>query len=291
MKNIMILMIAGAALCGVFAAACRGSLSPRENLASNLGVCTSPENSDAVGAAGFGYIEPSVGGFLIPEDSDEDFAPNLELAKASSLPLRCANGFYPTYIKLTGPEADIDRAVNYAAVAFERAEMVGITTIVLGSGGAREIPEGFDRDEARGQFVELMRQLGPLARAHGITVAIEPLRTQECNFINSVREGTSIAREVAHPNIGVLADIYHMTQVGEGPDAIVEAGSLLKHCHIAENARRTPPGVDGDDFNAYFDALEQIGYTGRVSVECSWGDFEAELPVAHETMIKQILKK
>ena len=262
-----------------------------QNLASNLGVCASPEDAEAVAAAGFNYLEPSVGGFLVPEDSSEDFAPKLELAKASCLPLCCANGFYPPHIKLTGPHADIDRALEYADVAFERAAMVGITTIVLGSGGARQIPDGFDRVKARAQFVELLRRMGPLAREHGITVVIEPLRAKECNFINSVREGTSIACEVAHPNVGVLADIYHMTQAGEGPDAIVEAGNMLKHCHIAENARRTPPGVDGDDFGAYFDALGQIGYTGRVSVECSWDDFGAQLPVAHRTMIKQILKK
>lgn len=259
-------------------------------LTTRLGVCTSVDNAAALRAAGGSYIEASVSGFLIPEASDEEFAKNLEKAKACPLPILCCNGFYPGNIRLTGPDADFDRAVRYAEKAFERAEMVGVTTIVFGSGGARRIPDGFSRDVARNQFVDLLKAIGPLAQKHGVTIAIEPLRTQECNFINTVREGTSIAREAGHPNICVLADIYHMTQAGEDASAITDAGKTLRHCHIAENARRTAPGVDGDDFRPYFDALKAIDYKGRISVEGNWlDDFEGLAPKAMATMKEQIL--
>lgn len=258
------------------------------DLTEHLGCCYGIDGASTITEAGGSYVEIGINGFLIPEESDEAFAANLAAAKACQLPILAGNGYYPGDIKLTGPEADLDRAVNYARTAITRAEQVGLKYMVLGSGGARRIPDGFDRDEARAQFVELLRQMGPIAAEHGITIVIEPLRPEETNFINSVREGTSICKEVNHPSVCVLADFYHMAQAGEDAGAIVEAGSLLRHCHIAECERRSAPGVEGDDFTPYFKALKEIGYEGNVSIECVWDDFNAQLAPAFAEMKKQI---
>lgn len=238
--------------------------------------------------AGVDYCEAGVSGNLKPLEPEENFKPFKDAARRSCLPLVSANGFFPGEIRLVGPEADIEEAMAYVRVAFERAGQLGIKTVVLGSGGARRIPDGYSRKKATKQFVALCKAIGPVAEAHGIVVAIEPLRTQETNFINSVREGLEIVRATDHPCIKVLADFYHMTQVGEGPDAIIEAGSDLAHCHIAENARRTAPGVDGDDFTPYLQALKDIGYKGGISLECGWSDFDAQIIPAVAEIRKQI---
>ena len=44
-----------------------------------LGVCTSITNHEIVADAGFDYIEESVGRFLIPNKSEEEFQKNLEI--------------------------------------------------------------------------------------------------------------------------------------------------------------------------------------------------------------------
>lgn len=257
-------------------------------MSDHIGVCTSIDNATAARDAGCAYIEVSVASFLIPESPWEDFAPRLEKAKASPLPVLRANGFFPSDIALVGPDADTARTMAYVREAFKRAEAVGIKAIVLGSGRSRNIPEGFSRETAEAQFTALCRSIGPVAREHGITVVLEPLRPQETNFINSVREGTDIARKADDPNICVLADFYHMAQVGEDPEAIIEAGDLLRHCHIAENARRTAPGTDGDDFTPYFKALEAISYTGCISMECGWDDFGGQIAKAVAEIKAQI---
>jgi sugar phosphate isomerase/epimerase len=46
--------------------------------------------------------------------------------------------------------------------------------------------------------------------------------------------------------------------------------------------------VDGDDFTPYFKALRQIGYEGRISIECGWSDVASQLPVAFHVMKEQI---
>jgi sugar phosphate isomerase/epimerase len=130
--------------------------------------------------------------------------------------------------------------------------------------------------------------MGPLAGPHGVTVVLEPLNKGETNFFNSVAEGIGLVDAIAHPNIQLLADIYHMLREDEGPESILKAGARLRHCHIAEKESRTSPGTKGDDFRPYFKALKAIGYQGGVSVEGKWGKpVEDELPRALKTMKEQ----
>lgn len=283
MKSIRVIL-AGA----VTAVLCSCNCSPKFNLDENIGICTKPGNYAAAAAAGLSYVEVGVAAFLIPESSDEEFAVNREIAKASPIELYSANGFYPKEIRLVGPEAETERAVVYAKTAIKRASELGLKVLVLGSGRSRNIPEGFDRVSAEQQFVDLLKAMAPDAEAAGLTIAIEPLRFQETNFINTVREGAEIARRTGSDNVGVLADFYHMLNVGEDASAIIDSADKLRHCHIAELDGRTAPGVHGEDFTTYFKALKEIGYTGRISFECRWDDFDAELPVAFQTVKDQI---
>ena len=104
-------------------------------------------------------------------------------------------------------------------------------------------------------------------------VVIEPLRPNESNIINYVWQGMQIVREVNHPRLQELADLFHMICGKESADSLIDAGCHLKHCHIACKETRQFPGTRPDDaeiFKPYFDALKKIGYTGGVSCECGW---------------------
>ncbi len=266
-----------------------GGQAKKNLLSERIGICTSLSKAALIKEAGGHHVEQSITGFMIPEKSDEEFAAKAQAAKESPLPILSCNGFFPGDIRLTGPNADHDRAVRYTEVAMKRCAQTGVTTVVLGSSGARSIPEGFPREKAEEQFCQLLSRLGPIAKKYGVTIVIEPLRKKECNFINTVQEGYEIAKKVKHPNIRVLADIYHMTQEGEGPQSILNAGrKYLRHVHIAEHANRTAPGVDGDDFTPYLKALKKIGYRGNMSIECGWGDFDNQVAPAIAEVKRQL---
>jgi sugar phosphate isomerase/epimerase len=79
-----------------------------------------------------------------------------------------------------------------------------------------------------------------------------------------------------------------MLREDEGPEAIRNAGDLIAHLHIAEKAKRTCPGTDGDDFTPYFQALADVGYSGGLSMECGWKNLEEQLPVAMEVLRSQL---
>lgn len=256
-------------------------------LDEHIGMCGLNRAAESV-ACGLDYLEAGVSTFLVPEASDSVWAAQKQAADTLGLPIYSANGFYPRDIKIVGPEADLERAGRYAETAIRRAAEVGMKILVLGSSRSRSIPEGFPREEAEAQFLSLLKGMAPVAEECGVIVAIEPLQTSETNFINRVSEGAEMARKAESPNICVIADLFHMARVGEGPEGILGAADKLVHCHIAEVRDRTAPGVDGDDFTPYLKALKDIRYTGGISFEGKWTDVSKELPVAVKTLKEQI---
>lgn len=259
-----------------------------QDLCERIGACTSVGNAPLVKQAGGSYVEIGISSFLVPDKDDADFAQNLKAALESELPIQAGNIFFPGNFKLVGPDVDVDKILTYAETAMKRAKQIGFKIFVLGSGGARRIPDDFDREKAKAQFVDLCKKIALLGEKYDVVIVIEPLRSQETNFIHTVRQGTEIVRAVNHPNLRVLADFYHMACEDEDAQAIVEAGDLLYHCHIAEKAERTAPGVKGDDFTPYFKALKAINYKGSISLECNWRNFAEEIAPAIAEMKRQI---
>ncbi len=252
------------------------------------GVCTSFANNKLLTEAGFTYIEESVQSFLEPLNEEEAFIKRLGQIKSEGIIIPACNSFLPGKLKSVGTGAVHDEILRYAETAFRRAEMAGVRIIVFGSSGSRSIPEGFSREKAREQFLDLCGMMGPLARRYKVTVVLEPLNSGECNFLNSVAEGGGIVEEINHPNIRLLADIFHMLREKEGPESILRYGKYIKHIHIAENAGRSAPGVNGEDFKPYLGALNTINYRGMMSIECSWKDITREAGPALSYLRQQI---
>lgn len=264
------------------------SPSKPDTFLTEIGVCTGVSNADMLAAHGYSYIEESVGHFLMPTKSEEEFNEMLQQAQNAAIPVKACNNFIPGSLKSVGPEAAHPEILEFMETAFRRAQKSGVEYIVFGSGGSRSIPEGFSRDEARRQFIDLCSQMAPIAAKYDVVVVLEPLNTKECNFINSVLEGGEIVEEVNHPNFRLLADIYHMLMEGEGPESIEKFGHLIHHTHIAEKEGRAAPGTHNEDFTAYFKALKDVGYKGKMSIECRWEDLETQAPKAIAAIKKQL---
>jgi sugar phosphate isomerase/epimerase len=214
-----------------------------------------------------------VGGTFSPRKvSEEEFGQNLESVKHSACEVLSANSFFHGYIKLVGPDRNEAVILGYADTVFRRAHEAGLKIVVLGSGDARRIPEGYDKQRAREEFVAVVRKMAGIAKKHDITIAMENLNTSETNFGTSLAEVVGLVREVNHPNFRATVDIYHMLRESEPPSSIALAGKYLVHCHIAENKDRARPGKNGEDFRPYFNAMRLIGYKGLIMMECSWTD-------------------
>jgi sugar phosphate isomerase/epimerase len=245
-----------------------------------FGVCGDPMVAGAAAQASYDFAEWSVGALLKPRESDEAFRTALAEARAAKLPYPVVNCFVPGDLKITGPEADLAKLRTYVATACKRAEQAGVEVIVFGSGGARQIPEGFDAQAAHRQLVAFGSMVAPIAGDHGVVVVVEPLGRAECNVIHTVAEGAVLVREVAHPAFRLLVDSYHMMRNDDSCDDIVTYAGLLSHVHIATCANRLTPGAEPCDFGPFFAALIKGGYKGRVSIEAKINDPAKDLPEA-----------
>jgi len=262
-----------------------------DNKASSisLGVFASYDHAQYLRDLGCKYIEESVGGFLIPKEGEAKFTQNLQDLHALKFPIKSYVILLPGDLKTLGPNADHEGVLQRTELALKRAKECGSQYIVFGSGGSRNIPDGFDREKAKAQHIAVTRRMAPLAEKYGITIAVEPLNRGETNFINSLAEGVEIIDAVKSPRVRLLCDIYHMLKEDESPDEIVKYGKYIVHCHIAEKEKRTPPGVKGDDFRPYLSSLKKIGYNGGLSIECFlYTDFDKEIKTGIEVLRKQI---
>lgn len=249
-----------------------------------LGICTGVDNTQLVKQNQYNFFEETVGKFFIPNESDGKFAENLTKLKSSGFPLYAVNSFLPGNLKCVGPDVNTEAILKYAETALSRMQQSSTKILVFGSGGSRKIPDGFDKEKAKQQFIDINQKIGPIAKKYGVTIVLEPLNYGETNLLNTVEEGIDYVNRINHPNIQLLADFYHMLRNGEPADSIAKAGKLIKHTHIAEKENRTAPGVAGDDFRPFFRALKEIKYKGKLSVECRWKDMEKELPLALKTI-------
>ncbi len=232
-------------------------------------------------AAGFDYVEWPLRNIV--ELDGEAYVRLRDHARTLTIAPEAYNVMLPGAIKVTGPDADLRAIERYLELAYGRAGDLGGSVIVFGSGGSRNVPEGWPHEEALRQLEEACRVAGDVASGHGITVAVEPLNTRESNIINTVEEGAALVRRVAHPSVRVLSDLYHLSVNGEGFEGTVAAGPLLAHVHVAipEDRGMPLPHRGGDVLARYFRALRDAGYDGRVSVEARWSSDEVTAGAAY----------
>ena len=244
-----------------------------------VGYCTSVKNLATAKEAGFDYVELAT--TEIAALSDEEFEQTLRTARGIGLPTPVSNLFLPATLKVTGPEVDVDRQIAYVTKAFDRLSRLGVDTVVFGSGGARRVPDGFARGPAGKQLIEFGRRIAPLARARGITVAVEPLRREETNIVNSAAEGLELVEAVGDAGFQLMVDFYHLASEHEDPRIIIRAGPHVRHVHMANPMGRVFPRVaDEFDYEPFFASLRAIGYDRRISVEASTTDVKADAPRA-----------
>ena len=274
------------ALVPIFFSACNVVKSELKPI--RIGICTNLANGEKMRRHGYAYVEEGVSRFLVPTRPEEEFEKIRDESANSPLPVKVCNSFIPGNLKSVGNEIHHQDILVFAETAFRRAQQAGVEIIVFGSGGSRSIPEGFPREKARTQFIELGKKLASMAKKHNIIIVLEPLNTRECNFINSVSEGGEIVKEINHHHFMLLADLYHMKMEDESPDNIVKYGKLIRHVHIAEKQDRAVPGTYKEDFRPYFNALKKMGYAGKISIEARWRDFDTQMPAAMETIKGQL---
>lgn len=230
-------------------------------------------------ASGADFAEFCVGA-VTPDEPDSVFdALHREVSK-HALRVEAFNSFIPAKYPITGPHAGRAAALDYCRRALPRCRALGGEVVVLGSGAARRFPQDFPHEKAEAQFVAFCSELGPIAEANSIVIAIEPLNSSDDNLCVRVDHGARIVDAVGHPNIRLLADMFHIAYEKEPYENMYHAGARLRHIHLADVGRVAPgyAAIGEENFIGLFKILRQIGYTGRCSFEGKFDDINAQTP-------------
>ena len=247
-----------------------------------LGVCAAPDSAAMIAGAGFDYIECALSGFAAMDD--DAYAAAKDAVLRSGIKAEAFNLMLPAAVRATGGDFNLRAVRKYLDRALARAAALGCQIVVFGSGGARRVPEGYDKRDAYDDLVAYLRTAGDRCADYGITIAIEPLNLAECNILNSVSEAVWVANRAGHPNVKVLVDNYHSIKDGLSFDEVRAAGRLMAHTHVSHPDRSFPKPGDGYDYMEFIGALKDIGYEGRMSVEGRTDDFKGDLMKAFEVL-------
>lgn len=237
-----------------------------------FGVCCSLGQAKSVLNAGFDYVELPAGQLFGGVEEPE-------WTLFEGLAIQATNLFVHGDLKLVGPDKGDVR--GYAERVIPRAAKAGVQTMVIGSGGARRAPAGYDLDAAEDDFLDAASLCSKIAAEHGIVIAPESLRPEETNVGCFLGD---FARMLNYRGVAYTADSFHvLNQPGAFPEDSSFWNSELPfapvHVHLGDKERTWRVG-EAEELRGFVGRLKELGYDGRVSLECSWSDFEKELPEA-----------
>ncbi len=238
---------------------------------------------------GFDYCEPQVIKVMLL--SDAEFKQRADLARAARIHVEAMNSLMPADLKVVGPDIDVSRVRDYVQKALARAETLGAKVVVFGSGDSRRVPEGFSRERAWLQLQEFLHMLGDeiTKNQYGMVIGIEALRHEESNIVNTSSEAYNLAVQTHHPKVHIIVDFFHLASEGEDPAILPILKDQIVHLHFADASRgRMFPRRDSKHpvYDAFFSAIREIGYQGRMSLEAYTNDFQVDAPAGLEAIRK-----
>ncbi len=130
---------------------------------------------------------------------------------------------------------------------------------------------GAPREAQHASIVDGLKASIPILEETGTILMIEPLNTivdHKGYYLWSAVEGFEIVREVNHPLVKVVYDIYHQ-QVMEGniiPNATNNL-DCIAHLHSAGHPGRIDLQFGENDYKVIFAAIDRAGYTGACGLE------------------------
>lgn len=132
------------------------------------------------------------------------------------------------------------------------------------------VPEGVLAAEAETVFVENLRWAAERLRQAGVTALIEPINPVDMPGygLASLKQAERVLATVAHANLRLQYDFYHMAMMGEVlVDNFVRLLPVIGHVQIADMPGRHEPGSGAIDFASVFGAIATSGYDGWVGAE------------------------
>ncbi|MCB8879905.1 sugar phosphate isomerase/epimerase [Acidisoma cellulosilytica] len=175
--------------------------------------------------------------------------------------------------------------IDFAAAVRQET---GSQPIVSFHGQVTRIKPVKSQEAEYGYLVESVRAVDAYAASTGVPMVYEVLNRYESHLINTGRQALKLLQDADARAMRILLDTYHMNiEEQDLPATIRAVGNALGLFHVADSNREAV-GRGHTDFDAVLKALDDIGYSGSIIVECTAsgpnpftpvkdGDYVAEL--------------
>lgn len=239
--------------------------------------------------AGFDYVE-FMGKYLVSLTEREFSIMRKELEKYS-LKVTALNAYCPPEIKMTGYNFSLKSVREYARLCAERAALLGVQFVGIGSPNSRSLPPGYDNRLAMQQLANFLLVTAEEFERFHITVCLEPLAPVYSNFINYIPEAVDLIHKLNKENIRLVIDFYNMEKTKEADMPLKEWLPYIAHAHISDddgapNLRSFFNPDKKEIHQQRIRRLYEAGYNGAVTVEL---DIRMDVNRARNTL--QILRE
>lgn len=176
----------------------------------------------------------------------------------------------PPGLHVNSPDAVTRQMTEeYLGALIELCADLGGKIMVFGSPKQRAVLAGDTWLVAWQRAVDVFTRVSERALQAGVTIAFEPLAPRDnCNFINTMAEGSLLVRAVNSPAFKLHLDVKAMSSEGRPVAETIrlEGGRNLAHFH-ANDPNLRGPGMGEMAFEPIAAALRDVRYDGWVSVE------------------------
>lgn len=170
---------------------------------------------------------------------------------------------------LTKPLNESENARRYVRDSIDLAVEMGakVLIVVPSPVGRTSIPAQLSYERAWDNAVINLKDISKYAEDSGVTLAIEPINRYETYLVNTIEQASRMARQADSKAIAIMADAFHMSiEEANVAASVVRAGALVRHVHIADS-NRAAAGMGHTDFSSLLNALDEIGYSGTLTME------------------------
>ena len=172
---------------------------------------------------------------------------------------------------------ELMQGIEHGTRMLDMAATIGAKSVVAITGG-------FDAndttlEQTRGNAIDMLATLLPIARSRNITIALEPLHPMVCGLrsvISSLREANDILDQLdSSDNVGIALDSYAVWWEPDLMAQISRAGNRIVNYHVADWLAETRDvrldrGMPGDgiiDLPTLRNAVETSGFKEPVEIE------------------------
>ena len=179
-----------------------------------------------------------------------------------------------------------------ARAAVVEASRLGASVLTLISGGLNS----HIRRHARRMLCRALGSLAPLAERHGVTLGLEPIHPgcgPDWSFIQPLAAAVDVVREVAHPSVRLVVDLYHVGWCDPPPEMTRQAAEVAGLVQLGDGRatpdgemNRCPLGWGAIPLERLVGDLRDGGYDGPWEVELVGQDVEQ---IEYDELLKHAL--